>query len=91
MEVERPPIAVVNLNQDANQVVYQMRQDYLVRENNLAAMIEIIMAQNGVIVSLQRPNYIGPLLKYVLKMKLLRGWKVPKCTKFSCDTSESTV
>lgn len=47
-EVKRPPVLVVNRDQDADQVVRQVRQENLLGENNLATMFERIMAQNGV-------------------------------------------
>lgn len=49
------------------------------------------MAQNGVNMGLQRPNYTSSLSEYVLQTELPRGWKVPKFTKFVGDTNESTV
>ena len=38
-----------------------------------------------------RPNYTSPLSEYIQQTELPRGWKVPKFTKFSGDTSESTI
>lgn len=55
------------------------------------AMVERIMAQNGVNVSLHRPNYSSPLSDYILQTELPRGLKIPNFTKFSGDTSESTI
>lgn len=57
----------------------------------MAAIIERIMARNGVNVGLHRPNYTSPLSEYVSQIEFPRGWKVPKFTKFSGDTSESTI
>lgn len=34
---------------------------------------------------------MSPLSEYVLQTELPKGWKVPKFTKFSNDTSESTI
>jgi hypothetical protein len=42
-------------------------------------------------VGLHRPNFVYGLYEYVLQRKLLRGWKIPKFTKFVGDTRESTV
>lgn len=42
-------------------MVHKVRQENLVGENNLVAMVEIIMVQNGVNMGLQRPNYTSPL------------------------------
>lgn len=47
-EVERPPVMMVNRNQDAYQVVSQVQRGNLLGENNLATIFKRIMAQNGV-------------------------------------------
>jgi len=49
------------------------------------------MAQNDLNIGLHRPNFLYLLSEYVLHTKLLRGWKVPKFTKFDGDTSGSTL
>ncbi|XP_058784398.1 uncharacterized protein LOC131659190 [Vicia villosa] len=49
------------------------------------------MAQNGLNTGLRRPNYKSPLSDYVLQTELPMGRKIPKFTKFSGDTSESTT
>ena len=49
------------------------------------------MARNGVSIGLTRPNYTSPLSEYILQTELPRGWKVPKFSKFSGDTSELVV
>lgn len=48
IEAEQPPVLVVNRDQDADQVVRQVRQENLLGENNLAAIVGRIMVQNGV-------------------------------------------
>ncbi|XP_050896367.1 uncharacterized protein LOC127103123 [Lathyrus oleraceus] len=60
-------------------------------DNNLAITVERIMARNGVDIGLHKPDYTSPLSEYVLQAELPPKWKVPKFTKFSGDTSESTV
>ena len=40
---------------------------------------------------LHRPNSIPPLSEYAQQTKLIRGWKVPKLTKFPSDISEFIV
>lgn len=90
-EEECPPVMIVNRNQDVDQVVHQVRQGNLLRENNLATIIERIMAYNGVNMDMQWPNYISPISEFVLQTKLPRGWKVPEFIKFVGDTNESTV
>lgn len=46
-EVNRSPVLVVNRNQDTNQVVQGVRQENLLGENDLASIVERIMAHNG--------------------------------------------
>ncbi|XP_050875992.1 uncharacterized protein LOC127079657 [Lathyrus oleraceus] len=96
---EEQPRRVMMVNRDQNadevihrvrQVIHRVRQENMM-ENNLTTMIERIMAQNGLNIGLRRPNYTSPLSEYVLQTELPRGCKIPKFTKFSGDTSESTI
>lgn len=59
--------------------------------NNIANMVEQILAQNGINVGLHIPNFISALYEYVLKTELPRGSKIPKFTKFIGDTNVYTV
>src|SRR3954467_10853353 len=61
------------------------------QKNNLTAMIERAMANNGLSTGLRRPNYTSPISDYIMQTELPRGTKVPKFTKFSGETNESTV
>ncbi|XP_050896599.1 uncharacterized protein LOC127103376 [Lathyrus oleraceus] len=81
---------MVNRDQDADEVIHRVRQENMM-ENDLTTMIERIIAHNGLNTRLRRPNYTSPLSEYVLQTELLRGCKIPKFTKFSGDTSESTI
>ncbi|XP_050908838.1 uncharacterized protein LOC127122568 [Lathyrus oleraceus] len=83
-------VMMVNRDQDADKVIHRVRQENMM-ENNLTTMIERIMAQNGLNTGLRRPNYTSPLSEYVLQTELPRGCKIPKFTKLSGDTSESTI
>ncbi|XP_050918463.1 uncharacterized protein LOC127135881 [Lathyrus oleraceus] len=83
-------VMMVNRDQDVDEVIHRVRQENMM-ENNLTTMIERIMAQNGLNTGLRRPNYTFPLSEYVLQTELPRGCKIPKFTKFSGDTSESTI
>ncbi|XP_050908710.1 uncharacterized protein LOC127122414 [Lathyrus oleraceus] len=83
-------VMMVNRDQDADEVIHRVRRENMM-ENNLTTMIERIMAQNGLNTGLRRPNYTSPLSEYVLQTELPRGCKIPKFTKFSGDTSESTI
>ncbi|XP_050896268.1 uncharacterized protein LOC127103011 [Lathyrus oleraceus] len=83
-------VMMVNRDQDADEVIHRVRQENMM-ENNLTTMIERIIAHNGLNTGLRRPNYTSPLSEYVLQTELPRGCKMPKFTKFSGDTSESTI
>jgi len=89
---QEPRRIVIQRGQDADAVLQQrIRYNNPPVENNLAAMVETIMAQNGMNMGLQRPSYASPLSEYILQEELPPRWKVPKFTKFSEDTSESTI
>lgn len=62
--VEIPRI-LVQRNQEADQVVEQIRHENLVVENNLAIIVERIMARNG-LNTIQRPTYASPLADFIL-------------------------
>ncbi|XP_050889723.1 uncharacterized protein LOC127095015 [Lathyrus oleraceus] len=83
-------VIMVNRDQDADELIHRVRQENML-ENDLTSMLERIMAENGLNTGLRRPNYSSPLSEYVLQTELPRGCKIPKFTKFSGDTSESTV
>ncbi|XP_050909424.1 uncharacterized protein LOC127123228 [Lathyrus oleraceus] len=83
-------VIMVNRDQDADEVIHRVRRENMM-ENDLTSMIERIMAQNGLNTGLRWPNYCSPLSEYVLQTELPRGCKIPKFTKFSGDTSESTI
>jgi len=86
-EPERAPI-LVNRHQDADQVVSQARRNNYEGQNNIANVVEALLAQNGFNMGLHRPNIVLALSEYVLMTELPRNWKVPK---FSGETNESTV
>jgi len=89
-EPERFPV-LVNRHQDADQVVMQARQDNYEGHNNIANVVENLLAQNGFNMGIRRPNFTSTLSEYVLMTELRRNWKVPKFTKFAGETNESTV
>lgn len=70
-EVVRFLVLMVNLDQDADQVVQKVRQENLVEENNLAAMLERIIMQNGVNMGLKRPTTHLPCRSMYYKMNSL--------------------
>ena len=82
---------MVNRNQNADQVVQQIQYKNVGLENNLTAMIERIMMQNGMNMGFRRPNFTSPLSEYVLQTDLPPRCKARKFTKFSGDTTKSTV
>ncbi|XP_050914597.1 uncharacterized protein LOC127129458 [Lathyrus oleraceus] len=87
----RPPVVMVNRNQDPDQVVRQVRHEAAIGEQNLEAIVKWIIVRNGISPCLQRPTYSSPLPDFDLQTKMPRGWKVPKFTKFAGDTEESTI
>ncbi|CAJ2662058.1 unnamed protein product [Trifolium pratense] len=82
---------MVRRNQDPDEVVREVQNNNLLGQNNLANMVETILAQNGLNTGCRRPNFGSAFTEYVLQTELPRGWKVPKYTKFAGDTNESTV
>lgn len=87
----RPPVVMVNRNQDLDHVVRQIRHEAAIREQNLEVIVKRIIVRNRISSGLQRPTYSSPLLDFVLQTELPRGWKVLKFTKFVGDTEEFTV
>lgn len=84
-------VVLGNRHQDADELIQRIRCDDMAANNNLTTMVERIMVRNGVDVGLHRPNYMSRLSEHVLQAESPPRWKVPKFTKFSRDTSESTV
>jgi len=89
-EPERIPI-MVNRHQDADQVVMQARRNNYEGQNNIANVVETLLAQNGFTMGLDRLNFVSALSEYVLMSELPRNWKIPKFSKFAGQTNESTV
>src|SRR3954470_17032800 len=90
-EEERPRLRIVGRDEHPDEIVQRVRRENLATENNLTAMIERVMANNGLSTGLRRPNYTSPISDYIMQTELPRGTKVPKFTKFSGETNESTV
>src|ERR1051325_6436242 len=86
-----PPRVLVRRQQEADQVLDQIRHEELAVENNLTNIVERILAKNGMNTTLQRPTYSSPLSEYILQTGNPRGWKIPKYTKFEGETGETTV
>jgi len=89
-EPETVPI-LVNRHQDADQVVVQACQINYEGQNNMANIVEALLAQNGFNMGLHRPNFVSTLSEYALETDLPRNTKIPKFTKFAGETNESTV
>jgi hypothetical protein len=87
----QPEVILVNRNHDTNEVVRNVEQQNIGAHNNIANLVETIMAQNGLNIGLHRPNFVSPLSEYVIQTELPRGCKIPKFTTFAGDTNESTV
>ena len=62
----QPEVIWVNMNYDANEVVRNVQQQNIRAHDNIANLVESIMAQNGLNVGLHRPNFVSPLSEYVL-------------------------
>ncbi|XP_050916323.1 uncharacterized protein LOC127131446 [Lathyrus oleraceus] len=82
---------MVNRNQNADDIIRQVRHDNVATDNNLAAIVERIMVRNRVNFGLRRTNYTSPLAEYILQAEAPLRTKIPKFTKFVRDTTESTV
>ena len=89
-EPERIPI-MVNRHQDTDQVVMQAHRNNYESQNNIANMVDTLLAQNGFNMGLHRPNFVSALSEYVLMSELPRNRKIQKFTKFARETNESTV
>jgi len=89
-EPERALI-LVNGHQGVDQVVMQACQNNYEGQNNIANMVKALLAQNGFNMRLHKPNFVSALSEYVIMTELPRNWKVPKFTKFTRETNESTV
>lgn len=72
-------------------MVRGIQQNNFEGKNNIANVVEQILAQNDLNVGLHRQNFSFALSEYVLQTELPKGWKIPKFTKFVGDTSESTI
>ncbi|KAK2409728.1 hypothetical protein QL285_045140 [Trifolium repens] len=83
-------VNVANPDQNAD-VVRNVQNNNFAGQNNIANLVETILAQNGLNIGMHRLHFVSALSEYVLQTELPRGWKIPKFTKFSGDTSESTV
>src|SRR4051812_24336683 len=90
-EEERPRLRIVGRDEHPDEIVQRVRRENLATENNLTAMIERVMANNGLSTGLRRPNYTSPISDYIMQAELPRGIKVTKFTKFSGETNESMV
>ncbi|WJX24020.1 hypothetical protein P8452_13183 [Trifolium repens] len=88
---QNPGIVLVNRNQNADDIVRNVQNNNFAGQNNIANLVETILAQNGLNIGMHRPHFVSALSEYVLQTELPRGWKIPKFTKFAGDTSESTV
>lgn len=63
-------MVLVNMNQDAYQVVKRVQQNNFGGKNNIASMVERILVQNGLNVGLRRPNFVCALSGYVLRTEI---------------------
>jgi len=74
----QPKIILVDRNNNADEVVRNVQRQNIGAYNNIANLVENIMAQNGLNIGLHRPNFVSPLSELVLQSELPRGYKIPK-------------
>ncbi|XP_057445506.1 uncharacterized protein LOC130737695 [Lotus japonicus] len=75
-----------------NSVLVNRNQNDYGGPQNVANVVEEVLTHHGFNVGYaNRPNFTSPFSEVVLQVELPRGGKVPKVTKFSGDTGESTV
>ena len=86
-----PPVVMVQRHEDPDQVVRRVQQQNFGGQNNIAQIVENILVQNGVNIGTRRPTFTSPLSEYILETEIPRGTKIPKFTKFSGESNESTV
>ncbi|XP_057452179.1 uncharacterized protein LOC130743999 [Lotus japonicus] len=88
--IENP--ILINRNMDADRIVERVRQNNVRGHQNIAGIVEQLLNQHGFNVGYANPpHFTSAFSEFVLQTELPRGWKVPKFTKFSGDTGESTV
>lgn len=68
-----PKVVLVNRNQNKNELYKSVQQNNFGRKNNLAHMVETILAQNGFNTGLHRPNFVPSVSVYVMQTELPRG------------------
>jgi len=69
----QPEVILVNRNNDVDDFVRNVQQQNLEAHDNIANLVEIIMAQNCLNIGLHLPNFVSPLSEYVLQTELPRG------------------
>ncbi|XP_057418292.1 uncharacterized protein LOC130712479 [Lotus japonicus] len=73
-------------------MVERIRQNNYGAQQNIAAIVEQLLNQHGFNVGFANiPHFVSAFPSLVLEVELPRGWKVPKFTKFSGNSGESTV
>ncbi|KAK2414572.1 hypothetical protein QL285_037147 [Trifolium repens] len=77
-EQPEPEVILVNRNQDADNVLRNVRQENVAGQNNLANLVENILAQNGLNIGLHRPNFVSALSEYVLQAELMENSQIHK-------------
>jgi len=63
----QPEVVLVDRNPGADEVVRNVQQQNIEAHNNIANLVENIMAQNGLNIVLHRPNFVSPLSELVLQ------------------------
>ncbi|XP_057432080.1 uncharacterized protein LOC130724824 [Lotus japonicus] len=75
-----------------NVMLVNRNQNDIWGPQNVANAVEQVLNHHGFNVGdANRPSFTSPFSEVVIQAELPKGWKVPKVTKFSGDTGESTV
>ena len=69
---------MVNRHQDADQVVMQARRNNYEGQNNIANVVETVLAQNGFNMGLHRPNFVSALSEYVFNVWITKELESPQ-------------
>ncbi|KAK2422544.1 hypothetical protein QL285_033071 [Trifolium repens] len=64
---QNPGIVLVNRNQNADDVVRNVQNNNFAGQNNIANLVETILAQNGLNIGMHRPHFVSALSEYVLQ------------------------
>ena len=70
----QPEVILMARKNSVDEVVRNVQQQNIGVHNNIANLVKNIMAQNGLNIGLDRPNFVSPLSELVLQSELPRGY-----------------